>query len=94
MHTLFLENNIGTLIQLMITVLLDDPIICNLPIKVIKIDEFLSSFNYKLKAITHAVKSINPSYVTFVLVHTNLYLEWRLCTRDVTIVSDNSFEQF
>jgi len=46
MHTLFLENNIGTLIQLMITVLLDDPIICNLPIKVIKIDEFLSSFNY------------------------------------------------
>jgi len=26
----------------MITVLLDDPIICDLPIKVIKIDEFLS----------------------------------------------------
>jgi len=47
-----------------------------------------------LKAITHAVKSINPSYVTFVLAHTNLYLEWRLCTRDVTIVSDNRFEQF
>ena len=37
-----LENNIGTLIQLMITVLLDDPIICDLPIKVINIDEFLS----------------------------------------------------
>jgi len=31
----FLENNICTLIQLMITVLLDDPIICDLPIKVI-----------------------------------------------------------
>ena len=27
----------------MITVLLDDPIICDLPIKVIKIDEFLSN---------------------------------------------------
>ena len=39
---MLLENNICTLIQLMITVLLDDPIICDLPIKVIKIDEFLS----------------------------------------------------
>ena len=29
----------------MITVLLDDPIICDLPIKVIKIDEFLSIYN-------------------------------------------------
>jgi len=29
----------------MITVLLDDPIICDLPIKVIKIDEFLSNFD-------------------------------------------------
>jgi len=37
-----LENNICTLIQLMITVVLDDPIICDLPIKVIKLDEFLS----------------------------------------------------
>ena len=27
----------------MITVLLDDPIICDLPLKVIKIDEFLSN---------------------------------------------------
>ena len=40
-----LENNICTLIQLMITVLLDDPIICDLPIKVIKIDEFLSTWD-------------------------------------------------
>jgi len=37
-----IENNICTLIQLMITLLLDDPIMCDLPIKVIKIDEFLS----------------------------------------------------
>jgi len=37
-----LENTICTLIQLMITVLLDDTIMCDLPIKVIKIDEFLS----------------------------------------------------
>jgi len=29
----------------MITVLLDDPIICDLPIKVIKIDEFLSTWD-------------------------------------------------
>ena len=39
-----IENNNGTLLQLMITVPLDDPIIYDLPIKVIKIDEFLSNY--------------------------------------------------
>jgi len=39
---MYMADNICTLIQLMITVLLDDPIICDLLIKVIKIDEFLS----------------------------------------------------
>ena len=34
---MLLETNIDTLIQLMITVLIDDPIICDLPIKVIRI---------------------------------------------------------
>ena len=38
-----IENTIGILIQRMVTVLLDDPIICDLPIKMIKIDEFLSN---------------------------------------------------
>jgi len=41
-QAMIIENNIGILIQLMVTVLLDDPIMCDLPIKVIKIDEFLS----------------------------------------------------
>ena len=58
----------------MITVLLDDPIICDLPIKVIKIDEFLST-NHKLNIIHIYTVTLNQSYIVdkqiYIYIHNN-----------------------
>jgi len=56
----------------MITVLLDDPIICDLPIKVIKIDEFLST-NYKLNIIHIYTVTLNQSYIVDKQIY-NVYI--------------------
>ena len=58
-----IENNNGTLLQLMITVPLDDPIIYDLPIKVIKIDEFLSNYYLVIQLFSSILNRLKWQYI-------------------------------